>query len=85
MGMDKKNNKEKNIQEKLKELVLVRVEVIPSNVKISVGSEGQFTKEQIINEIKQNSEIGKKMVEIELTYLRKLKEGIFYGSNVASN
>lgn len=83
--MDKKNNKKLDQQDKLKDLVLARMEVIPSNVKISVGSEGQFTKEQIIKEIRENSEIGKKMIEIELTYLRKLKEGIFYGSNPVSN
>ena len=69
-----------NIRETQKEitkLVIARLEVIPYNKKISIGSEGEFTKSELIQAVKDNNELGKKITEIQLEYLRLLKEGIF--------
>lgn len=74
----KKEDKQK--KEEIKKLVIVRLDALPSNISISVGSEGHFNKEELIKQIENDTEIGKKMIEIELEYLRKLKEGIFYAS-----
>ena len=74
----KKEDKQK--KEEIKKLVIVRLDALPPNVSISVGSEGHFNKEELIKQIENDTEIGKKMIEIELEYLRKLKEGIFYAS-----
>lgn len=74
----KKEDKEK--EEEIKKLVIARLDTLPPNVSISVGSKGHFNKEDLIKQIENNTEIGKKMIEIELEYLRRLKEGIFYAS-----
>lgn len=60
------------------ELVIARLQVIPSGVVISVGPNGSFTKEELIEHIKKNDDIGKKIKEIQLEYLRLLKTNVFY-------
>lgn len=78
----KKEDKEK--KEEIKKLVIARLDALPPNISISVGSEGHFNKEELIKQIENDTEIGKKMIEIELEYLRKLKEGILYASGNSS-
>lgn len=72
--------KDKTKKEQVKRLVIARLESLPSNVNISVGSEGSFNRGEILEQIKSDTEIGEKMIEIEMEYLRKLKEGINYAS-----
>jgi hypothetical protein len=61
-----------------KNLVLARLEALPPNIGIAVGSEGSFTKEQLLKHIKDEDEVGKKFVSIELEFLRALKEGALF-------
>jgi len=63
-----------NTEKNLIELVVSRLQTIPDNQEISVGSEGEFTKTQLIQHVRQNDELGKKFVEIELHYLQSLKD-----------
>ena len=67
----------------LKELVVARLEVLPSDVRISIGSLGNFTRDELIIHVKKNDEIGRKITEVELEYLKLLKEGIFYEKTVS--
>jgi len=62
--------------EDVKELVLIRMETLPSHKKISIGSYGEFSKEELIQHIKDDDEIGKKMVQVEMEFLRALKKGL---------
>ncbi len=69
---------EENKKKQIKKLVTERLEVLPSNKSISIGSEGSFSKEDLIESVERGDEIGKKITNIQLKYLRSLKEGIFY-------
>jgi len=62
--------------EEIKKLVIARLEAIPKDKKISIGSHGEFSKENLIEEVKSGSEVGRKIIEIELEFLRALKKGI---------
>lgn len=53
-------------------LVIARLETIPSNVELSVGNEGSFSVDELIERVKKQDEIGKKMIEMQLAYLRSL-------------
>ena len=64
------------ISEDIKQLVILRLETLPSDKKISIGSYGDFIKEELVTHVEKEDEIGKKMVEIELEFLRALKKGI---------
>ena len=65
-----------NISEAIKELVIARLDTLPSDQKISIGNSGEFTKEEIIQHVKKEDNIGKKMIEIEMEFLRAIKEGL---------
>lgn len=69
-------------QEQIKELVLARLQIMPPDANISVGSDGEFSRDELIQHVKNNDDIGKKITEIELEYLRLLKKGILYASTV---
>lgn len=62
------------IDKDTEELVLARLAVYPEGKKISIGSLGDFTKDELIGHVKNGDEIGQKMVEIELKYLQSMKE-----------
>ena len=69
--MEKKNNNQ-NISEDIMNLVTARLETIPSNIELSVGNEGSFSVEELIERVKKQDDIGKKMIEMQLAYLRSL-------------
>jgi hypothetical protein len=58
----------------VKRLVLARLEALPPNIGIAVGSDGSYTRKQLLKSIEDENEIGKKFVDIELEFLRALKE-----------
>ncbi len=66
------------MDEDIKELVIARIRSLPDETGISVGSAGNFSKDELIHHIEQNDEIGRKIVKVELAFLQKLKEGIIY-------
>ena len=60
----------------IRELVIARLRSFSSGRKISIGSNGEFTKEELIERVRKEDPIGKKIIQIQLSYLRSLKEGI---------
>lgn len=66
------NNESQNISEDIMNLVIARLETIPSNIEISIGGDGSFTVSELIERVKKQDEIGKKMIEMQLAYLRAL-------------
>ena len=61
-----------NISEDIINLVIARLETIPSNVELSVGNEGSFSIEELMDRVRKQDDIGKKMIEMQLAYLRSL-------------
>jgi len=59
----------------IKELVIARLDVLPPGKKVSIGSVGEFDKNELIEHVRKDDEIGQKIIEVELNYLRALKEG----------
>jgi len=79
-------DKEKNkYDEEIRKLVATRLETLPDGAVISVGSDGEFTKEQVIKSVLEGDKIGQKMVEIEMSFLQSLKEGVLYDGTAADN
>jgi hypothetical protein len=65
-------NETQPISEDIINLVIARLETIPSNIELSVGNEGSFSIDELIERVKKQDEIGKKMIEMQLAYLRSL-------------
>ena len=59
-----------------KQIVIARLEVLPKDKKISIGGEGSFSRDELIEHVNKEDKIGKKIIEVEMDFLRSLKEGI---------
>ena len=69
-------NKNKTLKDKEKEIVIARLEaLIPEMSFASGGNFQSFTRDEIVNEIKKDSQIGKDFIETEMNFLRALKDG----------
>ena len=67
-------NKEK-VNQDVVNLVIARLKTIPSNAKLSVGNESEtLPVEKMIEEVKKQSEVGKKIIEVQLFFLRSLQD-----------
>lgn len=71
-----KTDKKKITDEDIRKLVIERLKSFPSGKKVSLGSEGDFSKEELINHVEDKDKIGKKIIEIQLAYLQSLKGGM---------
>ena len=67
------DNKPKvKFSEDILNLVVARLEAMPSNVEISIGGGGSFTVKELIEKVTKGDEVGQKIVEMHLNYLRSL-------------
>ncbi len=64
------------VSEEIRELVIVRLETLSPDKRISIGSYGEFTKDEIIQHVKKGDPVGNKMIEIEMEFICAIKEGI---------
>lgn len=67
-----------NLEELKKEIAIERLRQAPQNIKISFGaSDGKFlNRDELIEQVKQDTEIGQKIVKIQLEYLKAFKKGL---------
>ena len=63
-------------EDDFRELVILRLETMPENFKVSIGGSGDFDKRQLIERVRKGDDIGKKIIKIQLAYLRSLKKGL---------
>ena len=61
----------------IKKIILERIKNMSPNVKIALGSDGGFLgKEELLNEVNNDTPTGKKILAIQLRYLQALKKGL---------
>ena len=67
---------EQEISEDIKDLIIARLEVLSPDKRFSIGSnEKEFSRDELIESVKNEDEIGHKVIDLELTFLRALKDG----------
>ena len=74
------NNPE--LREQLKQLVLERLNVMPSSLRVAIG-DSSFSMNDLIGHVKEGDDIGKQMIQMDLEFLRDLVSGAIYGVNFA--
>ena len=62
----------------IRRLVVERLRTLPSGKQISIGSQGSFSKDELIKKVELGDRLGKKIIEVELEFLRALKKGEFF-------
>lgn len=67
-------------EQEIRQLVVERIKTLPEGTGLSMGSMGDFGKDELISHVQDGDEIGRQIIEIELNFLRGLKEGILYGT-----
>ncbi|MBU1176951.1 MAG: hypothetical protein ABIG88_02110 [Patescibacteria group bacterium] len=77
--------RKKKIKKEVKDLIIARLEVLSPNKKISIGSSGEFTRDELISHVENEDDVGKKITKIEMEYLRAVKEGDFYEQSISNN
>lgn len=67
-----------NTPKNIKELVITKIEAqIPSHLKLSIGSHGVLTREQMIECVEKDNETGKLIVKAHMDFLKALANGEF--------
>lgn len=75
MNKEEIKEEEKQKYEGFKELVLARLDIMPSNFKLSLGSEGTFNKEKLIEHVKDLDPIGIQVIKMEMNFISALTSG----------
>lgn len=58
--------------EYIKKLVKERLAAMPPDVSFSIGDFGDFTRDELIEEVDRDSEVGKETIEMQLNFIRKM-------------
>jgi len=68
--------KSQEINDKIKELVIARIEARMSpNLKLSIGSGGSLNKEEMINHVKKGDDIGIKIIQVHFNFIKAQATG----------
>ncbi len=74
--MKDKNNSNEEENEKIKELVLARIDAqVPSNLRLYIGSSNGMTKEQIMGHVRKGDEIGKQIIKMHINFMKAVVKG----------
>ena len=64
---------EKNL-DYIKKLVKERLHAMPPDVSFSIGHFGDFTRDQLIEQVDQETEVGKAAIDMQLSFIRKMPQ-----------
>jgi hypothetical protein len=60
--------------EEIRKLVLARLSVLSGDTIISLGSEGSFTRDELVESVEKGDAVGEKLTEIQMEWLRSFKD-----------
>ena len=67
------------INKSAKKIALARIEASSDKLRINIVGKGWFDKAKMIENIKKETEVGKKLVDIQIEFLKDMASGKFYG------
>ena len=71
-----KNTKKILSDDEVRKLVMARLSVLSKDTMISLGAEGSFTRDELIKSVEKGDNIGEKLAEIQLEWLRSFKDKV---------
>lgn len=74
MVAQKEDQKNLLKDEEIRKLVTARLSVLSADTMISVGSEGSFSRDELIQRIESGDRVGNKIAQIEMEWLRSFKQ-----------
>ena len=69
---------EKNLlnDEEIRKLVSARLSILSSDTMISIGSDGNFSRDELLEHVKEGDKVGEKIAQIQIEWLRSVKAGL---------
>lgn len=81
MTQDKNSRRleDKKVREEARELVIERIKATSNNLKICIGSQNtEYSRQEILETLKEDSELSKEIIDVQLKYLRDMASGAIY-------
>lgn len=69
-------NVRKELDEEMRNIVLARLQTLSSDFSISVGSDGSFSRDELIEHVRSGDAIGREIQTAQIEWLQSLKEGL---------
>jgi hypothetical protein len=60
----------------VRKLVVARLSVLSRDTMISLGAEGSFTRDELIERVERGDHVGEKLAEIQMEWLRSFKNTV---------
>ncbi len=73
-----KENKRILSDEEIRKLVTARLSVLSPDTMISFGSDGTFSRDELVKKVEKGDDVGEKLAEIQLEWLRSFKDDSLY-------
>jgi len=71
-----KKDVQNGIDEEIKKLVVARIEAqISPNLKLSIGSNESLDKNEMIEHVMKNDEVGKQIIQVHLNFIKSQASG----------
>ena len=68
---------QKITDEEIRNLVVERLKSISDESSLMIGGDLKLTRDEMIESVKNNDEMGRKIIDMQMTYLRDLASGEF--------
>jgi len=78
--MSKSTKQNEKINEEIKKLVIARIKAYSDKITLSLGGLKKYSREELIECIENEDELGKEIIEIQMEYLKDMAEGNFYNA-----
>ncbi len=56
----------------IKKIVKERLRAMPVDITFSVGDFGEFTRDQLIKQVEDGTDVGEMMIEMEVEFIKKM-------------
>lgn len=77
--------KASSTEDDIRKLVIARLELVSPGTSVSIGSEGTFSRDELIQAVEKGDDLGKQIENIQLEWLRSWKERAdIYGTDHAA-
>lgn len=65
-----------NTDEEIRNLVIARLNTLSPDTMKSIGDEGVFTRDELINNVQKGSKVGRTIEAVEMEWIRAMKTGL---------
>ena len=76
MSKNKTRKTEINTDEEIRNLVIARLNALSPDTMKSIGDEGVFTRDELINNVQKGNKIGRTIEAVEMEWIRAMKTGL---------